>query len=200
MRNQARRPRKRGTLIQTDQATAGRRIIPALAGNSTPGYSVGLPPAHHPRQRGELIRRRDRELAEDASSPPARALLNTSCRVTVAAASSPHARGTPYVAVCASVFSHHPRPSGELRTVVRFCRTVAAPSPPARGTRNSLPVRSVPIGIIPARAGNSENSGPSKHGYSRHPRVGGELCMSEFRSDRTPALSPRARGTPARVR
>ena len=135
--------------------------------------------------------------------------------------SSPHARGTQsrlplpqgangIIPACAgntpaTIFlprcrGDHPRMRGEHTCTLWPSKTVEGSSPHARGTRVLVPTAPVPVGIIPACAGNTPCSRISGSCTGDHPRMRGEHCEGLASGVGCEGSSPHARGTRHRNR
>ena len=88
-----------------------------------------------------------------------------------------------------------PRVRGTRANRLRGLRRVGGSSPRVRGTRPRRRGRHATCRFIPACAGNSPSSAPSRAGWPVHPRVCGELEISVTLAGDTHGSSPRVRGT-----
>ena len=180
-------PRVRGTLGRQQGDRAGRRFIPACAGNSSAQAPGGQPQPVHPRVCGEL--------ATVATSTPPNS------------GSSPRVRGTrddsgpgPAPATV------HPRVCGELRARQSPTVIVNGSSPRVRGTLGLAGGLLALVRFIPACAGNSaERPAARVHYCGSSPRVRGTLqqravlavvqrfipaCAGNSTVTRSPAVPP----------
>ena len=169
-------PLARGTLEFQNYLENRSRFIPACAGNSLPAETFTVPPAVHPRLRGELQHCLKTTLAETGSSPLARGTLGSSFVL---------AGGSRFIPACAGNSlgdsahgfnkSVHPRLRGELLANAGLLVFILGSSPLARGT----PVFD------------------RSHDYKTtvHPRLRGELIRSVTLNIGTNGSSPLARGT-----
>ena len=192
-------PHTRGTRTQHRPADAGRRFIPAYAGNARAGHQPMRGLTVHPRIRGER-----QPLSRQYSS---------------AAGSSPHTRGTQHAAArsashvrfipayAGNAVLHVPRhPCTAVHPRIRGERTMGNPapalsigsSPHTRGTLDRATVPRAAGRFIPAYAGNALITAAYPRETSVHPRIRGERSsflharMSGFGS------SPHTRGTRSR--
>ena len=168
-------PRGRGTPPRRGSSWFMLRIIPAWAGNTFRRWTSRSSASDHPRVGGEhLIGTRGRHL-KDGSSPRGRGTLHgkplktTSARIIPAWAGNTLRQNSGETAV-----SDHPRVGGEHRAhrSPALCRRGS--SPRGRGTHLGSCGRGRAGRIIPAWAGNTEDSRSSDNLLMDHPRVGGE--------------------------
>ena len=131
--------------------------------------------------------------------------------------SSPHARGTPpgcgrgvwfvgIIPACAGNTCRsagmpphpwdHPRMRGEHHSSRRIEGYMLGSSPHARGTRISILVTLLGLGIIPACAGNTISHLALTREAWDHPRMRGEHGTSALVGTGGTGSSPHARGTP----
>ena len=94
----------------------------------------------------------------------------------------------------------HPRSRGEHRGDYRHGQRVRGSSPLARGTRGGFFCAGVPVGLIPARAGNTRGRIRTLRTGRAHPRSRGEHHMSSSSWCSVVGSSPLARGTPESAR
>ena len=158
------------------QGRAGRRTIPARAGETTMAPICATLRRDHPRTRG--------------GDRPVQAGHGT---VT---GPSPHARGRLYarvrtVQVCGTI----PARAGETeRRMSRACRTAAGPSPHARGRRQGLDAHGGLQGTIPARAGETPMRARPRSAMRDHPRTRGGDADADAAKIGDAGPSPHARG------
>ena len=186
----------RGTHREQGRGCARPGIIPAYAGNTLPRSRLVSAVWDHPRICGE----------HDGSN--ADALMHRG--------SSPHMRGTQIRAVL--LLPHggiipayagntrsrhrallndgdHPRICGEHFPQTRIDDFKQGSSPHMRGTRGGTQRARIPVGIIPAYAGNTP-SRPHISAQSRdHPRICGEHCEYAHKWGVRKGSSPHMRGT-----
>ena len=190
-------PRARGTPESGEISEAGRRFIPACAGNTRYVPTNASSSPVHPRVRGEH--------PSDCSS------------ILLMTGSSPRARGTPpfqscrayrprFIPACAGNTiesssattspSVHPRVRGEHSASASASAGTSGSSPRARGTRTGdCPLR-LRLRFIPACAGNTPMHGTVLLSSPVHPRVRGEHSIVYRCEMMQTGSSPRARGTP----
>ena len=88
----------------------------------------------------------------------------------------------------------HPHACGEQELPFAALVLLTGSSPRVRGAVPRPCVRTVPQGIIPARAGSSQPYSMSCRCLGDHPRVCGEQLMDEIKLKPCPGSSPRVRG------
>ena len=189
-------PRMRGTRDEMLETTNSPGIIPAYAGNTWWRTACPCCIWDHPRVCGEHT--------------------CSALAVPVARGSSPRMRGTPsgtaavlnlewiipaYAGnTCPAIRKHsptrdHPRVCGEHALSTVLSTSSAGSSPRMRGTPTCADYEIPWRGIIPAYAGNTQDSGILRRFSRDHPRVCGEhLWLSQCAALRA-GSSPRMRGT-----
>ena len=90
----------------------------------------------------------------------------------------------------------HPRSRGEHFMPLLPVRCWLGSSPLARGTQRSTGERQRVVGLIPARAGNTEYQSSDHRNTRAHPRSRGEHERCAPITSSKPGSSPLARGTP----
>ena len=189
-------PHARGTPDGSLLLACCLRFIPACAGNASSIWIRNATRPVHPRMRGER-------------STLAKAL-------TVVRGSSPHARGTRFIAAlnparlrfipaCAgnalpsrqvqSRVTVHPRMRGERSPFGPGSPRSPGSSPHARGTHSGSNVFEANYRFIPACAGNATGRLMNGSGVSVHPRMRGERCLFPQHGFLQLGSSPHARGT-----
>ena len=153
-------PRMRGTHPEIRPHEETVRIIPAHAGNSHPARGTDAGRPDHPRACGELVVGPHVRQWGFGSSPRMRGTRLHCCGCKPCLRIIPaHAGNSSRALGCPSRGSDHPRACGELVTVSVLIGHTSGSSPRMRGT----PPRRRPYGqrrrIIPAHAGNSDQSG-----------------------------------------
>ena len=93
-------------------------------------------------------------------------------------------------------FGAHPRSRGEHLPSVTEQKLHRGSSPLARGTLEDLFMVDGLDGLIPARAGNTVESGKKSTGNGAHPRSRGEHFVDGVQVNDYSGSSPLARGTP----
>ncbi len=91
----------------------------------------------------------------------------------------------------------HPRSRGEHPAKTAVAEPDPGSSPLARGTREGFSCEALEVGLIPARAGNTQSTGMSHRGRWAHPRSRGEHLAGRWRRRARSGSSPLARGTPS---
>ena len=187
----ARGPRQRGAGPERR-----RRFIPACAGNTIRQPPYVSWPAVHPRLRGEHHRRAWLRHPGRGSSPPARGTPRRVLAGGLTLRFIPACAGNTKRPLSQRAFpTVHPRLRGEHGGVASARHRWNGSSPPARGTRRSLPARSLVFRFIPACAGNTVIWPTLMPVETVHPRLRGEHRPGpEPDADRA-GSSPPARGT-----
>ena len=105
--------------------------------------------------------------------------------------------GNTTMAPCApSISRDHPRVCGEHFFRLAADKGLQGSSPRMRGTHfPTMPAR-LPVGIIPAYAGNTTCGSSPQQQTGDHPRVCGEHPRQRYFTTVQPGSSPRMRGTP----
>ena len=189
-------PLARGTRSKSEAGAFSKRFIPARAGNTPDRGRAPRPAAVHPRSRGEHA--------------------HVHQQVSVAAGSSPLARGTPSIGLLHRSPSRfiparagntrdrtfepvpvtvHPRSRGEHWRRRAHGAGLAGSSPLARGTPRYSDLDHAVLRFIPARAGNTTSRRRASTPPAVHPRSRGEHIGWETQFCRTAGSSPLARGT-----
>ena len=193
-------PRLRGTDGCGEKHIRLLRFIPAPAGNSSKSY--GQAPAHpvHPRACGEQFQVDTTQDASYGSSPRLRGTVRRSRRRPPSARFIPAPAGNSAAPArrsgCAAV---HPRACGEQAIPCAPAQLVAGSSPRLRGTGFHGPRAICILRFIPAPAGNSSRSAPSRLEDSVHPRACGEQQYRAWLKCHKTGSSPRLRGTACAV-
>ena len=191
-------PLARGTRLVAVHRIAGRRFIPARAGNTVRAAFRQPLASVHPRSRGEHAHRAAPDERRVGSSPLARGTRTRSAVAKVNAfGSSPLARGT---------LLRHRRPlrrgrfiparAGNTVAQFKYHWQAAGSSPLARGTRLPADQPVKRLRFIPARAGNTSKVKRHACTATVHPRSRGEHLLRDMFAAITGGSSPLARGTP----
>ena len=174
-------PHTRGTLAEHHRYDAGRRFIPAYAGNAATGLGRCAPTAVHPRIRGERAANHYGDKKRGGSSPHTRGtrpsgVQNRPYKRFIPAYAG-NARGPARQQTPPSV---HPRIRGERSSSPASSGSYVGSSPHTRGTP-SRPCSGVArMRFIPAYAGNAAGGPSGAGGGAVHPRIRGERTSSKL--------------------
>ena len=189
-------PRMRGTRRAGACGSDRPGIIPAYAGNT--GRNVGNHelPRDHPRVCGEHTCSALAVPVARGSSPRMRGTRVQQFASTLQHGIIPaYAGNTRYPPYCPQAVPDHPRVCGEHPRAPIMKFHGAGSSPRMRGTPTCADYEIPWRGIIPAYAGNTQDSGILRRFSRDHPRVCGEhLWLSQCAALRA-GSSPRMRGT-----
>ena len=192
-------PLARGTRWPGFRQRLCQGLIPARAGNTKVTVKSDSEDRAHPRSRGEHPERRYRKAPKPGSSPLARGthvarLVHPAARGLIPA----RAGNTFLIRRRRNGIGAHPRSRGEHRLATDSNGQYLGSSPLARGTRRLRGSAGHDRGLIPARAGNTRNSGTHSVNARAHPRSRGEHSGVFPLICRIQGSSPLARGTPYR--
>ncbi len=149
-------PLARGTPKDAGDRLSLNGLIPARAGNTRPSTRYLGAPGAHPRSRGEHPRRWRSRRLNLGSSPLARGtLINVGKRNGQTGLIPARAGNTLTPESCHSAPGAHPRSRGEHRLPLNTVYEDMGSSPLARGTRLLWFFDCGGLGLIPARAGNT---------------------------------------------
>ena len=168
-------PLARGTHVLVHEGRGRVGLIPARAGNME--EPPPTPPVKwaHPRSRGEHRSHQNRGCRPTGSSPLARGTRARNCRSTSRAGLIPARAGnTPNGRELNERAGAHPRSRGEHSLQVPLQLRRWGSSPLARGTRFDIGGMVASVGLIPARAGNTEVMCWKNCSERAHPRSRGE--------------------------
>ena len=188
-------PRVRGKRRSTMRTPTRRRLIPARAGKTRGGRGGRFVHEAHPRACGENAAGAITDAADAGSSPRVRGkrllvlLLGFPLRLIPArAGKTPRTLRTPRSP------SAHPRACGENDLRVAPQLVAEGSSPRVRGKPVRAGQGNPHRGLIPARAGKTQDPSSSSGPPQAHPRACGEnSCGGVFRGSRV-GSSPRVRG------
>ena len=168
-------PRVRGTPARYRRRSSRPGIIPACAGNTSPGVGSPLHDRDHPRVCGEHRGQHGLQPVRPGSSPRVRGTPMTWAQIDDVAGIIPACAGNTCLDIALFVVHwDHPRVCGEhLRFNGIRCLGKGS-SPRVRGTRLWWFSCSVLLGIIPACAGNTNRLAVRRPAWRDHPRVCGE--------------------------
>ncbi len=189
-------PRVRGTPPNAHADSAGRRFIPACAGNAR---RYGRAPAArtvHPRVCGERDLAGETLKREHGSSPRVRGTRGEELRLFLAARFIPACAGNAMsYRIPGTGYSVHPRVCGERAPGGDLFIVDRGSSPRVRGTLVSSATIIFASRFIPACAGNAPTIWGVVGFEPVHPRVCGERRSSVTTATGTYGSSPRVRGT-----
>ena len=173
------------------------RIIPALAGNTVQKELRHPAGPDHPRSRGEYSFANPMGLYENGSSPLSRGILGVRdpkvgpLRIIPALAGNTPSRPPP-----SGQESDHPRSRGEYANNRAPPVLAAGSSPLSRGIPGFRGVCDMDRRIIPALAGNTAPSRPTRPRSRDHPRSRGEYTPGPCDRGTQAGSSPLSRGIP----
>ena len=193
-------PRVRGTGGDGIQAKKAGGIIPARAGNRIRLAPPCRKSRDHPRACGEQLWRRRLRRRVRGSSPRVRGTVWCADRLICVVGIIPARAGNSMALHRpASVTGDHPRACGEQGAGALIVSEIEGSSPRVRGTAHAEPFGAQPLGIIPARAGNSEFKQAVSAYLGDHPRACGEQRGRRPRRATSRGSSPRVRGTASNI-
>ena len=188
-------PLARGISPRRRQMILLAGIIPARAGNI---YAARQPwPSYwdHPRSRGEYVLLISRNSNILGSSPLARGISSVCSSKSRSIGIIPARAGNIFRTTVNGVKGRdHPRSRGEYRYRPAQPWIYQGSSPLARGISSRTRVRTLFLGIIPARAGNIDTSHLIVVLIWDHPRSRGEYFWEMWLNCSTQGSSPLARG------
>ena len=189
-------PRMRGTLVRVASASLEDGIIPAYAGNTNAKQCRKTFGRDHPRVCGEHYGIDQALLLDIGSSPRMRGTHVRENIPMVCFGIIPAYAGNTYPhQVDYSIGGDHPRVCGEHPRPAINPPDVPGSSPRMRGTRQRGPSHGRRLGIIPAYAGNTQQTLVSACNVRDHPRVCGEHYPESAICGHNRGSSPRMRGT-----
>ena len=200
MRQKGSSPLARGTLQSFAHVRNLAGLIPAHAGNTGRLQKAVASRWAHPRSRGEHFAAFTATTQPPGSSPLARGtrlddIVIFECGGLIPArAGNTPSRGGEYPTSWA-----HPRSRREHSKVPMVSPTLLGSSPLARGTRVIPESIGLVVGLIPARAGNTESLSSFSTRWGAHPRSRGEHGWYALRYRALRGSSPLARGTQTRA-
>ncbi len=188
-------PRVRGKRARDARYTAGRRCIPACAGEARRCRRAWSASAVHPRVCGGSTRRTATMRLNSGASPRVRGKPQAQAQVRAASRCIPACAGeAPRRPVSCLGCAVHPRVCGGSCCWMRPAWTRRGASPRVRGKRRQPPGGCGASGCIPACAGEARRCRRAWSASAVHPRV----CGGSHTTMRTPAremgASPRVRG------
>ena len=173
-------PLSRGIPFRNGTERGARRIIPALAGNTTPQEPHTSIPRDHPRSRGEYFVTSTFASPAKGSSPLSRGIQSRHPADTAALGIIPALAGnTPTRSSGLPACWDHPRSRGEYRVGAPHGHAFFGSSPLSRGIRRHRGVSDRCRGIIPALAGNTHRRSRGRCRRRDHPRSRGEYTLRQ---------------------
>ena len=172
-----------------------RRIIPALAGNTSGGTASARRPGDHPRSRGEYAVACAPTTRSVGSSPLSRGIPSSCIYYYIPLRIIPALAGnTGTVRSLQPGTRDHPRSRGEYSC--GSCRFLSWPgsSPLSRGILGGLSQMASGNRIIPALAGNTLLNATATRTGGDHPRSRGEYTATDTATHANPGSSPLSRG------
>ena len=190
-------PRMRGTLNTVTTRHSHTGIIPAHAGNTSSTGGWRKRARDHPRACGEHICNNPCLAKLRGSSPRMRGTLGAFARPKQNRGIIPaHAGNTLFFYKDIKIIWDHPRACGEHGAAFDNLDAQRGSSPRMRGTLVISDVDSLPLGIIPAHAGNTDSQAWRLFLRGDHPRACGEHRSESGTKTLGLGSSPRMRGTP----
>ncbi len=189
-------PRTRGTGRTVEEGQEAPRFIPADAGNSMTGDSIGQCGSVHPRGRGEQQSVLIVETRGIGSSPRTRGTASWGVEEVSSSRFIPADAGNSAAGVKKGPMAPvHPRGRGEQLITQLMPLDGCGSSPRTRGTAPTLPEVLVSARFIPADAGNSTDLAQLFSLTTVHPRGRGEQKINAASNAADGGSSPRTRGT-----
>ena len=171
-------------------------MLPTHAGDTSRLRCSSDHPSVHPRSRGEHSKVTSAVAVRVGSSPLARGTPASFRGRSWCARLIPARAGNTIMSeVLPSLMSAHPRSRGEHHQPRPFSDSLCGSSPLARGTHRRAPLFDSPLGLIPARAGNTFPTFRLLDLLAAHPRSRGEHSTPPAAIQVCPGSSPLARGT-----
>ena len=191
-------PLSRGILGGEHGGAGQPRIIPALAGNTSPAHRAKNPCRDHPRSRGEYDAEQVGDVGGEGSSPLSRGIpTNTTDRAVSARIIPALAGNTPSRDAATDFDADHPRSRGEYDSVFPAGAAGLGSSPLSRGIPSRCWRAAAGLRIIPALAGNTILARLRPGRSSDHPRSRGEYAGRWGAQSSGRGSSPLSRGIPA---
>ena len=186
----------RGTHVASEVAEQDRRFIPACAGNTiTQVYSCRMAPVH-PRLCGEHHSSDTFGANMTGSSPPVRGTPILGQCLRDQNRFIPACAGNTWMPKTSAPWQPvHPRLCGEHSVKYRHPAVIIGSSPPVRGTLVKAEIGKIARRFIPACAGNTCRTIPTKSAGPVHPRLCGEHLRLEQVAAPAAGSSPPVRGT-----
>ena len=170
-------------------------LIPARAGTTNTSGNRARRGGAHPRSRGDHTRIVTLHALATGSSPLARGPLNRLLHNIDEAGLIPARAGTTSVLNAAfKELGAHPRSRGDHPLKKSVNALMTGSSPLARGPLVANLVAPLLLGLIPARAGTTAESGGFSSFGGAHPRSRGDHITASARANSSGGSSPLARG------
>ena len=190
-------PRGRGKRVRQLPDRPPKRLIPARAGKTNGPTSMGRTRAAHPRAGGENPSSCWHGWAGRGSSPRGRGKPGDVNQRSASIGLIPARAGkTDTTIPVPSASTAHPRAGGENPRSTSPCRRGGGSSPRGRGKRVAVFYGLLLGGLIPARAGKTEQKARGCPSWTAHPRAGGENTRAPLVEVLAVGSSPRGRGKP----
>ena len=188
-------PRVRGKRRRHSPLPSPVRIIPARAGQTARRCSTAGPAPDHPRACGANARPTGHHDGLSGSSPRVRGKRCPAIRVVTRMRIIPARAGQTARSRCrCRTARDHPRACGANAGGSSRTRTTSGSSPRVRGKRSRSTRHCRCSWIIPARAGQTQETSGKNTGDADHPRACGANESSLSRLSSTSGSSPRVRG------
>ena len=190
-------PRVRGIPVLRLQKDVMAGSIPACAGNPGLRALCGRHPGVHPRVCGESLLVVERAQPGAGPSPRVRGIPNAHWPESGPQGSIPACAGNPPITLATVGRSRvHPRVCGESEPGSEVRQPEQGPSPRVRGIHAPGAPAYLPLGSIPACAGNPAHPQLQSEAKRVHPRVCGESHPMHREPSPGEGPSPRVRGIP----
>ena len=189
-------PRVRGTGRRSPARNAGKRFIPARAGNSAACWGRSPRRSVHPRACGEQVGYTGGKCFVYGSSPRVRGTVQDGKAAGEVVRFIPARAGNSVHETTHSGRNPvHPRACGEQARQRSHIKSDTGSSPRVRGTELAIVAGQVLMRFIPARAGNRCRGPYRAAGRTVHPRACGEQAQTKCSACSGDGSSPRVRGT-----
>ena len=194
-------PRGRGNPLHRGADVLRYGTIPARAGQPPRNPDVGVDPRDHPRAGGATRRACSGSWATWGPSPRGRGNLERYSARRRTPGTIPARAGQPRSSrQHVAARRDHPRAGGATSYTLTACPMLRGPSPRGRGNQYLRGAHPVPLGTIPARAGQPATHYRALAHSGDHPRAGGATAMKPDDGMLAKGPSPRGRGNHQRPR
>ena len=191
-------PRERGGLVWLASSDFQVGLIPARAGRTQPKPLVTSAVRAHPRASGADVRPVRGSGDEEGSSPRERGGRSSAGERSLRVGLIPARAGrTGSCRRSRRCWGAHPRASGADIDVSEAISGNLGSSPRERGGPAEAIGRGQRLGLIPARAGRTDELPCGDHASWAHPRASGADSREQIPSSLRHGSSPRERGGPA---